>query len=55
MIGECEVLQCGDEKLASWKSQTRESLDLKALKKDKPELFDQYSKVSSFRVLRVSQ
>ena len=53
MIGECEELRCGDNKVATWKSQTRESLDLKSLKIAKPELFEKFNRVSSYRVLRV--
>lgn len=41
--------------LATWKTQTRTSLDAKALQADHPDLFDQYSKTSSFRVLRLSK
>ena len=53
MIGECEELRCGDQKVATWKNQTRESLDLKSLKIAKPELFEKFNRVSSYRVLRV--
>ena len=53
LIGECEELRCGEKKVATWKSQTRESLDLKSLKIAKPELFEKFNRVSSYRVLRV--
>ena len=54
LIGECEELRCGDNRIATWRTQNRESLDTKALKQEKPELFEQYSKISSYRVLRIS-
>lgn len=40
-------------KLATWKSQSREALDSKALTAAHPEIAAQYRKVSQFRVLRV--
>ena len=45
----------GDKKcLATWKSQTRKSFDTKSFEIDHPEMFNQYQKENSFRVLRVS-
>lgn len=40
-------------KLATWKSQTREALDSKALTAAHPEIAAQYRKVSQFRVFRI--
>lgn len=40
---------------ATWKQQSRTSLDTKRLRKEKPELFDEYSKTSSYKVLRVKE
>lgn len=41
--------------LATFKTQTRTSLDSKQLKNDHPEIFNQYSKTSSYRVLRLTK
>lgn len=41
--------------LATWKTQTRTSLDTKQFQADHPDLFNQYSKTSSFRVLRLTK
>lgn len=40
-------------RLATWKSQSRESLDTKALIADHPDLAAEYRRVSSFRVFRL--
>lgn len=47
-MGECEVARIGDRK-ATWKSQSRSSIDSKKLKKELPDIAAQYMKVSSFR------
>ena len=38
----------------SWKNQTQKRIDSKRLKESEPELFEKYSKESSFRVLRIT-
>ncbi|MDY2734389.1 YqaJ viral recombinase family nuclease [Intestinibacter sp.] len=47
-MGECEVARIGERK-ATWKSQSRSSIDSKKLKKELPDIAAQYMKVSSFR------
>lgn len=54
-IGEAEVAYVGEEVAATWKTQTRTSVDGKRLKAEMPEVFEQYLKTSSYRVLRVKE
>jgi putative phage-type endonuclease len=44
-----------DNFYVTWRSQTRTSLDSTRLKKDLPEVYELYKKVSSFRVLRIKE
>lgn len=50
-LGENEFAVINGSKV-TWKLQTRETLDSKALQNEHPELFNKYKKVSQFRVLR---
>jgi len=53
-LGDADCLtDARGKRLASWKSQTRETLDLKALSADHPEIAAEYKRVSSFRVFRI--
>ena len=45
---DCEVAKIGDRK-ATWKSQSRSSIDSKKLKSELPDLAAQYMKTSNFR------
>lgn len=47
-MGDCEVARIGERK-ATWKSQSRSSIDSKKLKSELPDIAAQYIKVSSFR------
>jgi putative phage-type endonuclease len=49
---EYEVAYLGDRKI-TWKTQTRNSLDSKRLKKEHPELVEKYMKTTTSRVFRV--
>lgn len=49
---EYEVAFIGDRKI-TWKTQTRNSLDTKKLKKEHPELVEKYMKTTTSRVFRV--
>lgn len=51
-MGECEVAYVGDRKI-TWKSQTRNSLDSKSLKKEHPELVASFMKSTTSRVFRI--
>jgi putative phage-type endonuclease len=48
LLKENEVGICGDRKV-TWKTYSRTSIDSKKLKSEKPELFKEYSKTSSYR------
>jgi predicted phage-related endonuclease len=53
-MGDADTLtDAAGRRLASWKSQSRESLDTKALIEAHPELAAQYRRVSNFRVFRL--
>ena len=53
-IADNETVMNGAKKLATFKSQSRTTLDSKALKAARPEIWEQFSKTSSTRVLRIS-
>lgn len=48
ILKENEIGICGDRKV-TWKTYSRTSIDSKKLKSEKPELFKEYSKTSSYR------
>lgn len=52
LIGEAETVRINGVPVATWKAQTRTSLDTKALLADHPDLKSKYERTSSFRVLR---
>lgn len=41
--------------VVTWKAQNKTSLDTKTLKAEKPEIYEQYSKTSSYRVMRITK
>lgn len=41
--------------LVTWKSQSKTSLDTKALQTEEPEMYDRFKTVSSFRVMRIAK
>jgi putative phage-type endonuclease len=49
---EYEIAYIGDKKI-TWKSQSRSSLDTKRLKKEHPEIADQYMKTTTSRVFKI--
>lgn len=53
-IGDAEGGQC-DGWRVSWKSQTRNSIDGAALKRDYPEIYQKYSKQTTSRVFRLAK
>lgn len=57
-IGACiqdkELVLNGDKRIATFKYQERTTIDSKALKTAHPDLFEQFSKTSSTRVLRIN-
>lgn len=53
-IGDAEGGQC-DGWRASWKVQTRNSIDGAALKRDYPEIYQKYSKQTTSRVFRLTK
>lgn len=52
-IGERTTLTLGGNKIATWKTGSRNTIDSKALKIDHPELAAQYTKTSTTRTLRI--
>ena len=52
-FGDAEQARIGDDIVATWKVQTRNSVDTKRLFAEHPELKDQYQTSSTFRVLRL--
>lgn len=52
-MGEAEKAVSGDYKI-SWKSAARNSVDSKKLKKEKPEIWEQYIKTSKYRTFKIS-
>lgn len=54
LLGESEFGQTYSYK-ATWKPQTRKSVDTKRLKEEQPEIYEQYMKESKSRVLKVSE
>lgn len=55
LMGNTEVLITGDGDKVSWKPQITRRLDGKKLKKEKPELYEEYSYKKESRVFRVSE
>lgn len=54
LLGESELGQTYSYK-ATWKPQTRKSIDTKRLKEEQPELYERYIKESKSRVLKISE
>lgn len=54
VMGDAATLSYNGRKIATWKSQTRKSFDGKSFSAAYPDLFEQYTKTSEFRVLRVN-
>ena len=52
-IGEHAMLTLGGQKIATWKSGSRNTIDTKALRADHPEIAQQYTKTSTTRTLRL--
>lgn len=52
-IGERTTLTLGGNKIATWKTGSRNTIDSKALRADHPELATQYTKTSTTRTLRI--
>lgn len=52
-LGQAEFGTIAGKSVVTWKAQTRSSIDSKALKEAHPEIAEQFTKASSFRVLRV--
>lgn len=52
LIGDNETVTYLGQEIATWKGQSRINVDQKRLKEEKPEIFNEYSAVSQFRVLR---
>lgn len=53
LIGNATTAVANGDVIATWKPQSRKSLDQKALREAHPELFEQFTKESSWRVLRL--
>ena len=53
-MGKAELLVDGDQKLASWKSQTRNRFDTVRFKQEHPKLYKQYLTKNTTRVFRLS-
>lgn len=51
-LGRADTGLVDGEKRVSWREQSREGIDAKALKAEEPEIFAKFAKVSTFRVLR---
>jgi predicted phage-related endonuclease len=54
-MGDAEEAELNGTVRVTWKAQSRSSLDSKALKEAHPDLAEQYTKTSSFRVLRIKE
>lgn len=52
-MGDAEEFWVGDDRLATFKSQTKDSLDTKRLKQEHPDIAEAYTKRSSYRVFRL--
>jgi len=52
-LGQAEFGTIAGKSVVTWKAQSRSSIDSKALKETHPEIAEQFTKSSSFRVLRV--
>lgn len=55
LLGDAGTGTVNGEVVVTWKSQSRRSLDQKALKEAHPDLVEQYTKESNFRVLRTKE
>jgi len=53
LIGDASYATYNGEVIATWKAQTRKSLDQKALREAHPDLVDSYTKENTMRVLRL--
>lgn len=53
MLGEASIGLCNGEKVVTWKTSQRTTLDTKALKKEMPEIYEKYARVSTSRTFRV--
>lgn len=53
LMGNAEIAKSNRYKL-SWKMQSRKTLDTTRIKKEKPELYEQYAKETSTRVFKIS-
>jgi predicted phage-related endonuclease len=53
-MAEAEVGTVGGEKAVTWRTQTRSSIDVSALKKEMPDLASKYTRTTTMRVFRVS-
>jgi predicted phage-related endonuclease len=54
-MGEAETVYAGPKKLATWKTQTNNRLDMDRFKAEEPELYKKYLTSSTTRVLRMSK
>ena len=52
-MGDAEILEDMGEPIATWKTQAADRLDVKALRKDHPDIAALYTKSTSTRVLRI--
>lgn len=53
LVGESEDLIYAGERRISYKTESRESVDSKRLREERSEIFDAYSKISTYRKLLV--
>ena len=54
LMGDAEIVRSPEGKrLCTWKSQTRNDLDKAALKKARPELWEEFPKQSTIRTFRI--
>lgn len=54
-VGNSSLITFGDVKIATYKAQTKSSLDTQRLKTEMPEVYDQYCRYTNTRVLRISK
>jgi putative phage-type endonuclease len=52
-MGDADVLMYGGEPLVTWRNRASTSLDTKALKKDRPEVYDKYARRGTTRTFKV--
>jgi hypothetical protein len=53
LLGDADTGVVDGEPVVTWKNQSRSSFDGKALLKKHPDIYEEFTKISSFRVLRV--